>query len=119
MYRKGLLSLFFGICLLGMSTILAQSPASQVISSSNPKDCSTINDVVDREICMAQVAVDQCDAVLATKSLSNEDQTYWLKIRTSQVEKIKRLQKMEVADRQKMQKQFDLSEQAKKAAPSR
>lgn len=116
MYRKGLLSLIFGMCFLGISSIQAQAPTSQLKSTSNPKDCTSINDVVDREICMAQVAVEQCDAALTTKSLSKEDQAYWLQIRTSQVEKIKRFKSLTAAERKNLQDHFELMEKARKAS---
>ncbi len=119
MYRKGLLTFILAICLAGMANLQAQSVSPNTSSSSAPEQCTSITDVVDREICLAEQAIARCNQALANKALTKSETAHWLQIRNSQQEKIQRFQKLNDADRQKMQHQYDLSEQARKAAQSR
>ncbi len=119
MYRKGLLTLILGICLATMATLQAQSVSPSSSATLTTEKCSTITDVVDREICLAEYAVHQSNDALSRTALTSSEKTHWLQILNSQLEKIQRLKKLSATDRQKMQQHFDLSEQARKAAQSR
>ncbi len=118
MYRKGLLTFILGICLAGLATLEAQSVSPSSSAVPPPDPCSSITDVVDREICLAEHAVMQCSRMLSRTDLSKQEQTHWQQMRSSQEKKILRFKQMNGAERQQLQQLADRAEQARKAAQS-
>ncbi|HRW76633.1 MAG: hypothetical protein H6568_06080 [Lewinellaceae bacterium] len=120
---KGLLSFFLGMICIGVSGLQAQESSDRTtattISSRPMDDCSSLQDVVDREICAARQAIAAADEALGKKGLTTELAAHWRQIRQAQLAKVDRLEAMSPTDRKKMQAVAAQAEQARQAAPTR
>lgn len=116
MYRKVTIAL--GILFLGSVglTLEAQTMSNTQLLPENEAHCKSIQDVVDRERCIAEAGIAFCKAQLKDTKLNSSTRKEVESIIYKQEQKIVRLNAMTAADRQKMQAHYD---QAMKARSNR
>ncbi|MCF8239253.1 MAG: hypothetical protein K9I85_13915 [Saprospiraceae bacterium] len=91
MYRKCLHSLFTGLFLLGLGVVEAQTPANNAVSNLNAQNCSSISDIVDREICMTMVNMETISLRLADPQQSETTRNHDVSLLHMLQQKITRL----------------------------